>query len=59
MNYTKIEIQVPEGYEDQVKEHAMLKVKSIISQLKLKPTTAMRNSFNTEYDKAKNLNKIT
>lgn len=59
IKYKKISIQVPEGYEQQVMDFALMKVEEIISKLVLTPTELKKEEFRTKVDEAKAINKLS
>lgn len=56
--YNKITISVPEGYEQQVMDFALMKIEAIISQLTLAPTQVQKDEYQTKVEESRTINKI-
>lgn len=53
MNYVELKFQVPEGYEEQVKQLVFIKIEGILSQILLNPSVAKKAEFDAEVLKIK------
>ena len=62
MEYTTITFEVPKGYEKQIEDLVMEKIKGILSQIKLQPSAQAKAEFDTlvaeAYTKNKKVKKV-
>lgn len=58
MKYTILQLQVPEGYEDQIKQLVMNRIEGILSYQMLSPKKVDTDAFNAEMVSISTQNKV-